>query len=185
MARATRSQGRHKAAWAPSPEQLAIYEAAIRGDMTQRAVAKQVGCAESNISRLISRIDRWLVPQFMDRIREIKANHTSRLMYFERQAMAEWHRSKKVKVTKKVRTSGQTVTTEEIGESVTGDPRYLQTAMDALEQVRVMWGMNEPEKIQGETLLRVGGVDREQALRMRLAEVQEAYDHARVERPSK
>jgi hypothetical protein len=43
--------------------------------------------------------------------------------------------------------------------------------MEALEQIRLIWGMNAPEKIEGETTLRIGGLSRAEAIRKRMEEL--------------
>jgi hypothetical protein len=169
-----------KTPWRPSPDQLAIYEAATRGDKTQRQVAKERGCAESWVSTVITKIDRWLVPQYTDKFREIKSNHSQRLMIIYREAMAEWHRSKRPKVSRRKQPDreGKIIAVDTI-EGRTGDPRHLQAAMAALEQVRIMWGMNAPEKVEGETTLRIGGMARTRAIELRMIELGEAQKDAR------
>jgi hypothetical protein len=164
--------------WRPSPQQFAIYEAAIRGDKTQRQIAREAGRAESSISELLSRIDRWLAPQFMDRIREIKANHTSRLMHIYTEHMSQWEKSKKVHRATKQSTPGKGGKAREVTtvEARPGDPRQLAGAMEALNQIREIWGMNAPEKIEGETTLRIGGLSRAKAIKNRMEELTQSLN---------
>jgi predicted transcriptional regulator len=164
--------------WRPSPQQLAIYAAVIRGDKTQRQIARESDRAESTISELVARIDRWLAPQYMDKIREIKANHTSRLMYIYTEHMREWVKSKKVHRATKQSTPGKggkarEVTTVEVR---SGDPRQLAGAMAALNAIREIWGMNSPEKIEGETTLRIGGLSRVKAIKNRMEELAQSLN---------
>ncbi len=87
----------------------------------------------------------------MDNIRQIKANHTSRLMEIYRESMAQWEKSKiRHKATKQANPLAdgkiQETTTVEVR---SGDPNFLKVGMEALEQIRVMWGMNAPKRSKG------------------------------------
>jgi hypothetical protein len=174
--RVSAGRGAVSKAWEPSPEQLEVYARVIKGDKTQAEVAKSVGVTQPAISRLVSRIDRWLAPQWMDNIRQIKAGHTSRLMHIFKELMSGWENSKKRHRATRQSTPGAdgTIRQVETIEIRAGDPNFLKGAIEALEQIRIMWGMNAPEKVEGETTLRVGGLNRSVAIEKRRQELEAA-----------
>jgi hypothetical protein len=157
--------------WEPSPEQLEIYYAALAGNKSYAQVSRDFKKAPNYVSDLIRQIDAWLVPQWMDRIREIKSNHSQRLMVIYRESMQQWFASKEKKGTWKKKDDKFQL---ERVESQSGDQRHLKTAMEALRDIRLIWGMQAPEKVEGETVLRIGGLDRREAIRRRKAELDEA-----------
>jgi hypothetical protein len=169
-------KGRGERPWEPTPEDLELYYFWLKKDFTYRQVGHQFDKDASAVCRLIQKIDRWLIPQWMDKIREVKAQHCQRLMLIYREAMEEWERSKQKRVIWKK--SGDKMVIDRV-ESQTGDERHMKTAMDALLQIRMIWGMNAPEKVEGETVLRVGGLDRAEAIARRKAELEEAAQFER------
>jgi hypothetical protein len=169
-----------KLPWEPTPEQLDIYRQYISGNQSQGELAKRIGKPLSTLSALLNRIDRWLIPHMMDRIREVKANHTSRLLHIYETSMKEWEKSKKPRIQVRKRPSAGDAKKMELvdttAENRPGEGRFLQIAMSALGDIRKMWGMDAPEKVEGETTLRVGGLPRAEAIRKRASEFLEALN---------
>jgi hypothetical protein len=160
--------------WTPTPQQLEGYHYAITGHHSQREAAEKFGISAHTVNDWTHKIDAWLVPQWMDRIREIKSNHCQRLMIIFDESMQQWFKSKEKKVSWKRDKDGKMIVDRV--ESSHGDSRHLKSAMDALLQIRVIWGMNAPEKVEGETVLRIGGLDRAEAIARRQAELSAAQN---------
>jgi hypothetical protein len=87
---------------------------------------------------------------FMKEAWDQKARQADMLMGLYREAMAAWERSKKGQkgITKKDgagdgASSGATVTIKESP----GDPRFLKQAQECLAEVRKIWGLDAPQKV--------------------------------------
>lgn len=148
------------APWEPSPEQLQIYADCLRGNQTQKAVGAGVGLNQSQMSKLVARIDRWMIPRIMDNIRAMRVNHYGRVMDIYREAMDEAIRLK--------------------AEKKTGVAPLLGVALKALFDARQMFGANEAEKLAAESLERIAGVPRPDAIKMRIRELEVSFNDART-----
>jgi hypothetical protein len=155
--------------WEPTPRDLQIYARLCEGQTT-REVAKEFDLTHGRIVQLGQQIDRWLAPQLMDSIREIKARHTEHLMHIFRQAMAAWERSKldSVATTEKSINHGEHPGTETAMTTKTqaGHPAFLAEARAALSDIRKIWGADAPVDVRMEGELRVAGMPLDDARRL-------------------
>lgn len=160
----------HKSAkpWEPTAQQLEVYHRFIAGE-SQSDLSPVYRVAQQTISHWVRQINAWLVPQFINTVREIRCQHTEHLTHLFQEAMKAWERSKQDAVTK----------TEESGtggedggswskEGTTtrgqaGNPSFLAEARAALREIREMWGADSPKRIDLQGDLRVAGVSRDEA----------------------
>jgi hypothetical protein len=161
----------------PTPEHLAIYADYISGKSLDFVAAKY-GCHKSWVSAITRKVDRWLVPQFMGDIREIKCQHTERLLHIVCEAMGAWERSKqpKVRISHKRGEDGKLTVDGITREPQAGNPTFLATAMKALEDIRKVWGADAPVRVEVDGEIRVAGRSLEEAraeLAQQMAEARE------------
>lgn len=149
-------------AWEPDARQLEIYHAYVSGG-TVRSVAATFGMARSSAHLLVSKVNAWLVPQWMSDIRDLKTEHAERLMEVYREAMAGWERSKVPAVTRRAGVGPQGAVDVTTTAGQTGDPRYLAEARAALREIRDIWGANAPARVQVNHEHRLAGKSPEEA----------------------
>ncbi|HTI49764.1 MAG TPA: hypothetical protein VL475_02390 [Planctomycetaceae bacterium] len=142
--------------WEPCNRDLEIYGRVCSG-RSYRSLSDEYHLSLSRLHEIVSRIDGWLAPQLMEKIREIKANHTTRLMHIYQEAMAAWEKSKEnaVSVTEKSAADGNELSTTTKGQC--GDSSYLSQARAALQEIREIWGADAPLKLEHSGEIRVAG----------------------------
>lgn len=135
--------------WEPSVRDLEIYALLAEGKTT-RVIAAKYKVSHTAIVKVGAKIDRWLVPQWMDKIRDIKAFHTEALMHIFREAMTAWELSKAdyLTVTEKDGEKPETVTQRK--HNKLGAATYLGEARAALAEIRKIWGADAPPKSSNE-----------------------------------
>lgn len=157
---------RKTAAYEPDVRDLEIYAEVCAGN-TLKVVGEKHGISAQRAHQIMNLIDAWLAPQLMGKIREIKCNHTTRLMHIYHEAMGAWERSKKDGMEFIEATEGEgekaksTQTTKRRPQY--GDPRLLAEARDALNEIREIWGANEPMKMELSGEFRVAGAEIEES----------------------
>ena len=131
-----------------------------------REIGQEYGISAPRVSQITKKIDGWLAPQLMAEIREMKANHTTRLMHIYSEAMREWERSKlDAESTSKMRETagsledggGRKARVVETTKGRLGDSRYLDTARAALADIRRINGADEPLDVRHSYEVRVAG----------------------------
>ena len=148
----------------PSPRDLEIYAQVCAG-RTQQAVGDAIGLSRQRIHVIVRQVEAWLAPQMMEQIREVKARHTTSLEHVFREAMAAWEKSKQDQLKFRTGSTAQGEIEETTRTQTCGDPRFLDAAMKALEQIRKMWGANAPVANNTGSGLRFAGKDPDQAIR--------------------
>lgn len=169
--RAGNPLSRHKTAkpWEPTAQQLEVYNRFIAGE-SQVELAAACKLSQQTVSHWVQQINTWLVPQFINSVREIRCQHTEHLTYIFREAMKGWERSKEDAVTT-VSESGSgsgedggswnkegTTTRGQVG-----NPSFLAEARAALREIREMWGADSPKRIDIQGEIRVAGQGRDEA----------------------
>lgn len=141
-------RNRKNKAWiGPSERDMEIYSHVCDGNTTRDTAAK-FSLTSGRITQICQRIDQWVYGQHAARVKEIKSNHTTRLMHLYQEAMTAWEKSKLDAEVLTVETSGEDTKKRIQRHGQAGDPRFLAEARDALFQIREIWGANEPEKVQ-------------------------------------
>jgi hypothetical protein len=157
---------RKKRAWEPTNLHLEIY-AYLNSGKTQARAAKKFGYTQPNIGIIARKVDRWFFDQYIGRIREVKANHTQRLEYIYREALAAFKKSQSDEVTRQEikKDFGQYPGTQKsVSRRVqVGNPALLSEARAALKEIREIWGANAPIQIEHMGEVRVAGKPIEEA----------------------
>lgn len=174
-----------KGVWEPDPKQLEMFYAICQGK-TYREVAAEHGVkSHTNIIEIVRRVKNWLIPQWADDIRGIKAQQTQSLLHIFGEAMKAWEKSKEQAVT--VRRKGVSLESDTKAGAISlpavettettvwqcGDPRFLSEARAALREIREIWGANAPIKVEHSGELRVAGETVEEANRQLLERVEQ------------
>ena len=163
--------------WEPDEHQMSVYAAVVRGDRSYREIAGEFKISKARVCQLVKKINGWLWPQRMDEIREIKAEHTERLLHVYGEAMAAWERSKLDEETTRVKTGGQHGPEKSrVRKGQAGNPAFLQEARAALAEIRRIWGADAPITHQHTGEVRVAGVSREEAIGRQIAAMQAALE---------
>lgn len=170
---------RKGAPWEPSAEQLQVYAEVVKGQHP-KIVAAMFAISTRSVMRYCEQINDWLVPQYMDKIKAMKADHAEKLMHVYLENMAAWERSKEdaeeTTETEGTTANGMVSTSQTKRKGQVGNPSYLESAKDALKQIREIWGANAPLKIEHSGELRVAGMSVDEANRQladRLAQARE------------
>lgn len=177
MTRAGRGRGggakhKHPTPWEPSPEHMEWFSLYSKGEHSHRDIAEKVGVTRQAVSHAIKEISKWLVPKFMDGIREIRSQHTEHLMHIFHEAMRAWSKSKEVEVVEMDRVSNDDNVHQITKKQPTGNAGYLTEARAALAEIRKIWGADAPQQIEVAEG-RVAGLSREQAVKNRIEYLQE------------
>lgn len=133
--------------WQPSPIQLEIYAKVCEGK-THRQIGLEHNLSHSHVTHIAGKVNNWLIPRWVERAETIKAQHTESLMHVFRESMAAWERSKQDARRRTVKHGKEGLERTRITKGQSGDPRHLQNAMQALEDIRKIWGANEPVKAE-------------------------------------
>ena len=129
----------------PSARDLRIYESCCEGGESQQEVAKRYKISQQRVSRICRQVDQWLAPQLADRVRELKARHTQKLENIYRRTILAFEASQ---------TGGQA-----------GNAAFLAQGRGALDDIRRIWGANEPERVaEGVAGISTGGMTRQEVL---------------------
>lgn len=124
---------------------------------TQQRIAEHLGMDQSTVSDSLKRIEQALAVEFKADALQIKARQTAVLEHVADEALQRWRES--VGEVEKVTTvTGRVKTTEngvfDLPDQVTrsveyqsGNPALLEKAMSAMADVRKIWGLDEPTKV--------------------------------------
>ncbi len=120
----------------------AIYCEWIKGK-TQQQIGNEVGLTKGAISVIVRKVAKKLEPLYADYVKELRFEHSERLMHIYRESMAAWERSQEVSV------SVTSTTGEKAGDSTTlkgqvGDSGFLGEARATLADIRKIWGADKP-----------------------------------------
>jgi len=116
--------------------------------MTQTQIGKELNISNSFVSAILTRITKRFNDEFRDKVLDYKYTQTEQLTNVAREAADAWEKSKQAakSVTTKEEDGGKTgkgSTIKSIKEQY-GDPRFLNTIITALADVREIWGLNAP-----------------------------------------
>ncbi len=114
---------------------------------TQKRIADELGICHQAVSKILKRIDERFLAKADELIAEQKAAQTEQLRYIADEALQAWERSKRnaETVTTKETDNGTEVTTRVQGQY--GDPRLLDQARGALADIRTLWGLDAPKRL--------------------------------------
>lgn len=132
-------------------EQRAIELATL--GWTQHRIAADLGISQAAVSKLLARVDARALRELTEAISRQKVRQTQRLEHVVAEALQAWDASKSDHTRRRQRksepTTGASQTVAEILiEPRHGDPRYLDEARKALADVRKMWGLDAPQRLE-------------------------------------
>ncbi len=120
---------------------------------TQHRIAEAMGVSQPAVSKIIRRMEDRLLADVSVKVERHRARHTMRLEFIYGEAVRAWQGSKEDGVRRRQRKSeggagreGGSIA-EIVSESRHGDPRYLESARRALEDLRRLWGVDPPERL--------------------------------------
>jgi len=123
---------------------------------TQHQIAANLGISQPAVSKIERRIEERLLADAAYQAERQRARQTLQLRYIYGEALDAWHASKADAVRRRQRkaegvgAAGGSVA-EVVAENQHGDPRYLEVARKALGDLRDVWGVNAPERIEAVT----------------------------------
>lgn len=124
---------------------------------THQRIADELGLERSTVTKMLQRITRRSLNALGDDIREKKVAQLEQLEYIADEAIQGWHRSKEAQKNVSRRTSeksgrlvggGKREETLIQTSDMDGDPRYLETAMRALAEIRKIAGIDAPKAVE-------------------------------------
>jgi hypothetical protein len=123
----------------------------LRG-MSQRQIATDLQISQAAVSKILARVEQRALRDHAELVMRMKGQQTLQLDHIRQQAMAAWHASKTEATRRRQRrVEGGTDEAQTIAEvtieSTYGDPRYLAEARAALTDLRKLWGLDAPQKL--------------------------------------
>jgi predicted transcriptional regulator len=132
--------------------EVRAMELAIVG-WTQQQIAADLGVSQAAVSKMLRRIDERVLRDLQNAVERHKVRQNQRLEHLYAEAMRAWTASKTDTTRRRQRRThigaGQAEATvaEIISENQHGDPRYLDEARKAMADLRKLWGLDAPQKI--------------------------------------
>jgi hypothetical protein len=137
-------------------EQVA-FDLAVKG-LTETEIAEELDkqglgkVTQQAVSKMLIRVENRMLREMSERVKAMKVRQTASLQKIHREAMAAWEQSKKPQksLTTKLGPPGENGEPGKVRESHStlrdqdGDPRYLDQAMQALADIRKIWGVDAP-----------------------------------------
>lgn len=142
-----------------------IWELRTTKSLTQAQIANQLQLSQGQVSRILNRVREKMRQSTAEEVELEKYVQLDTLRLIVAQNLEAWEKSKKPKKrvgrTEKFLKPGKQpgapepdleaqdkeVATSQAVEEVAGDPRYLDMAMKAMAEIRMLLGMNAPTKI--------------------------------------
>lgn len=116
-----------------------------------RSIATELAVHPGTVSRCLARVEERVLKRVTEESRLKKVEADAILDEIRDEAIQAWHRSKKPSqhVVKMTTPTGRerTITTVEQRD---GDPRFLQTALEATHQLCLLWGLYPARKVEVE-----------------------------------
>ncbi len=132
--------------------ELDVTERHVQG-MSQRQIGSDLHISQPAVSKILARVAHRALQNHTEMLMRMKGQQTLQLDHIRQQAMTAWHASKADATRRRQRRvegsgsdDAQTVA-EVTVESQYGDPRYLAEARAALADLRKLWGLDAPQKL--------------------------------------
>lgn len=164
----------------PTARDLEIYSKVIKLDRTYADIGSDYSLTPQRIQQIVEEVDKWLVPQHMDRIRQIMSRQTATLNHISHQMMAAWEKSKfppieEIDTVSSGDDDGKTTHTVK-RKSTCGDTAYIDRAIKALAEIRRIWGAEAKTAPELEDGIRAAGIPYEEAVAKYIEEQKEILD---------
>jgi transcriptional regulator with XRE-family HTH domain len=144
-------QGGHDPRARIRTRELRTMELAVLG-WSQPQIAADLGISQAAVSKIQRRVETRLLRELAETAQRQKARQAIRLEHLFAEAMRAWNDSKADTTRRRQRQThggagpGATVA-ELVVENQHGDPRYLDEARKALADLRKLWGLDAPQKV--------------------------------------
>lgn len=132
--------------------ELRVIDRSVQG-WSQRRIAAEEGISQAAVSKILTRAEDRMLRELTAAVAQQKARQMLRLEHVYRESMQAWEESKgdaTRRVQRKTQPgaggSGATVA-ELVVETQHGDPRYLDLGRKVLADVRTLWGLDAPQKL--------------------------------------
>ncbi len=132
--------------------ELRVLECSVQG-WSQRRIAAEEGISQAAVSKILSRAEGRMLRELTAVVAQQKARQMLRLEHLYRESMQAWEESKgdaTRRVQRKTQPgaggAGATVA-ELVVETQHGDPRFLDLGRKVLADVRTLWGLDAPQKL--------------------------------------
>ena len=144
---------------APMPTERALHMQKVAEHVSDRVPvresARQLGRSVSAIVRDRRLLRERLNESSLELINTERGEQLERLTHLEEEALAGWERSvgQSVKQTRRIteERSGRRQTISEITETLSGDPRYLQTVLGIYKRRADLLGLDAPKEVNVES----------------------------------
>jgi hypothetical protein len=121
---------------------------------TQGEIAKDLRVSQAAVSKILARADARVLPEMLDHVERQKVRQTQRLEDLFAEARRAWDQSKgdatrrrQRKTDATARSGGAHTIAEVTVESQHGDPRYLDEMRRLLADLRKLWGLDAPQRL--------------------------------------
>lgn len=145
-------QGGHEPRARIRTRELRAVELAILG-WSQHQTAAELGISQAAVSKILRRVDQRALEELRATVEQQKVRHTWRLDHLYAESMRAWEQSKSDTTRRRQRKTdsasgdaGATVA-EIVVENQYGDPRFLEEGRKALADLRKLWGLDAPQKV--------------------------------------
>ncbi len=128
-----------------------VVDLAVKG-WSQLDIARELGVSQAAVSKILARADAKALPDMVEHVTRLKVRQTQRLEHLFGELMRAWDQSKADATRRRQRQSdsgdgsGQTIA-EVVVEAQYGDPRYMEQMRKVLADLRKVWGVDAPQRV--------------------------------------
>ena len=132
--------------------ELRAMELSVQG-WSQRRMAAELGISQPAVSKMLRRLEERVLRELAEDGDRQKARQTNRLEHLYTEALGGWEHSKADATRRRQRktevgTNGGGATIAElVVENRHGDPRFLDLGRKILADLRTLWGLDAPQKV--------------------------------------
>ena len=145
-------QGGHEPRARIRTRELRVMELTVLG-WSQHQIAADLAVSQAAVSKILRRVEERVLRELTAVIERQKVRHTMRLEHLFAEAMRAWDQSKSDSTRRRQRKTqsgsgdpGGSIA-EIVVENQHGDPRYLDEGRKALADLRKLWGLDAPQKV--------------------------------------
>jgi predicted transcriptional regulator len=132
--------------------ELRVLDRSVQG-WSQHRIAAEERITQPAVSKILARAEDRILRDLTAVVAQQKARQTLRLEHLYRESMLAWDESKS-DATRRVQRKTQTGTggtgatvAELVVETQHGDPRFLDVGRKVLADMRTLWGLDAPQKL--------------------------------------
>lgn len=135
---------------------------------TEPRIADHLGVTKQAVSAMLKRVSVRVLAELKENVELVKADQTAQLQWIASEATTAWHHSKQDAQTVKTVVGPQgeddglgtaTIKEETTVKGQAGDPALLSQARGALADIRSIWGLDAPEKVEVQSEVKLYAFD--------------------------